>query len=204
VPDSLDASTAQDAHALDAAATWAEPHLGLASLADLFLLYGHILDELQRREVVRTRNQPLGDYAEWLTWRALAGTQSLNKSEKAFDVTADLSADLLSGRGPHDGGRRGARIQVKARSVSPVPRHDQLQTSPFHDDGFDYMALVMHEEADFFVRQAVLLPAANALTYAKPASARRDDVLRLWVTPAVMSDPAAVDITDRLRFAARS
>ena len=73
---------------------WEKPSLELASLADLFRLYGQILDELTRRHVVRTRNQPLGDYAEWLTWRALVGVQSSNKSEKAFDISADLSAEL--------------------------------------------------------------------------------------------------------------
>lgn len=89
------------------------------SLADLFTLYGHILDELENRAVVRTRNQPLGDYAEWLTWQALGGKQSTNKSEKAYGVTADLGADLLSGTGPDAGGHDGARIRAKSRSVSP-------------------------------------------------------------------------------------
>ena len=181
-----------------------QPDLKTASLADLFTLYGHILDELTRREVVRTRNQPLGDYSEWLVGHALNGQQSANKSEKSFDITADLSADLLAALGPHDGGYRGARIQVKARSVSPIPKQHQLQTSPFHAHGFDYLALVLHEESNFSIRRAVLLPTAAALTHAKPASARRDDVLRLWMTPTVMNDPTAVDITERLQLAARA
>ena len=181
-----------------------QPDLESASLADLFRLYGYILDELTRRKVVRTRNQPLGDYSEWLVWHALSGQQSANKSEKSFDITADLSAELLAGLGPHGGGRRGARIQVKARAVSPIPKHYQLQTSPFHAHGFDYLALVLHEESDFSIRRAVLLPTAAALAHAKPASARRDDVLRLWMSPAVMDDPTAVDITESMQFAARA
>lgn len=183
-------------------AKWVTPDLRTASLADLFTLYGHILDELEDRAVVRTRNQPLGDYAEWLTWRALAGRQSPNKSEKAYDLIADLSADLLAGAGPDAGGHDSARIQVKSRAVSPKARAGQLQTSPFHADGFDYLALVLHEAADYAVRQAVLLPLKTALSYAKPASARRDDVLRLSMTPQVMSNPTRVDITDLLQAAA--
>lgn len=66
--------------------------------------------------------------------------------------------------------------------MSPVPKRHQLQTSPFHADGFDFLALVLHEEKDFAVRRAVLLPTVAALAHAKPASARRDDVLRLWMT----------------------
>jgi hypothetical protein len=181
---------------------WLPPDLESASLADLFTLYGSILDELTRRDVVRTRNQPLGDYSEWLVWHALSGQQSANRSEKSFDITADLSAELLAGLGPQDGGHRGARIQVKARAVSPTPKHHQLQTSPFHAHGFDYLALVLHEESDFSIRRAVLLPTAAALAHAKPASARRDDVLRLRMTSAVMGDPTAVDITERLQSAA--
>lgn len=181
---------------------WVQPDLRLASLADLFMLYGYILDELTRREVVRTRNQPLGDYSEWLVCHALGGKQAVNKSEKSFDVIADLSAKLLAGHGLHKGGHLGARVQVKARSVSRISKHHQLQTSPFHAHGFDYLALVLHEESDFSIRRAVLLPIATALAHAKPASARRDDVLRLWMTPAVMDGPSAVDITDRLRSAA--
>ena len=93
---------------------------------------------------------------------------------------------------------------MKARSVSPKPRRDQLQTSVFHDHGFDYLALVLHEESDYAVRQAVLLPVASALLHARPASARRDDVLRLWMTTDVMCDPSAVEITNLLRLAAES
>lgn len=68
-------------------------------MADLFTLYGFILDELTAREVVRTRNQPLADHAEWLVQHALGGNQSVNKSEKSFDITADLDSVLLAGLG---------------------------------------------------------------------------------------------------------
>jgi hypothetical protein len=138
----------------------------------------------------------------YLAGPALVGKQSTNKAEKAYDVTVDLSADLLAGTGPNAGGHDGARVQVKSRSVSPKPRAGQLQTSPFHADGFDFLALVMHEASDYAIRQAVLLPVKTALAYARPVSARRDDVLRLSMTPRVMSDPTAIDITKRVRSVA--
>lgn len=181
---------------------WARPDLASATLADLFGLYGNILDELTSRAVIRTRNQPLGDYAEWLTARALGARQATNKSEKAFDLVADLTADLLAGTGPHAGGHRGARVQVKARAVASPARVGQLQTSVFHRGGFDYLVLVLHEEADFAVRRAVLLQAAAAYVHARAASARRDDVLSLTMTDRVMTDPGAVDLTGLLRRAA--
>lgn len=181
---------------------WAPPDLTGATLADLFTLYGCILDRLSSREVIRTRNQPLGDYSEWLVCRALRGLLADNKSEKAFDVVTDLGAPLLGGRGPHRGAHQRALIQVKARAIPAQPRRDQLQTSPFHAGGFDYLALVLHRTSDFHVEHAVLMPVSAVHVYARPATARRDDVLRLWMTQQVMTDPSTTDITDLLRTAA--
>ncbi|WP_207556105.1 hypothetical protein [Intrasporangium flavum] len=183
---------------------WAQPVLTGASLADLFTLYGRILDELSSREVIRSRNQPLGDYSEWLVCRALRGLLADNKSEKAFDVVADLGATLLDGRGPHDGAHQGAQIQVKARAISAQPKRDQLQTSPFHAGGFDYLALVLHRAFDFHVEQAVLMPVSAVHLYARTATARRDDVLRLWMTQQAMTDPSTIEITGLLRSAAET
>lgn len=91
---------------------------------------------------------------------------------------------------------------MKSRSVSPKPR--RAAADVYVPRGwFDYLVLVLHEASDFAVRQAVLLPRKTALAYARPASARRDDVLCMSMTPQVMRDPTGVDITERPRSVAQ-
>jgi hypothetical protein len=64
-------------------------YLQVAQLAStrLLELYGSILNELNHRKVVRTRNAPAGDLAETLTALVYGGKLALN-SEKAWDVLA--------------------------------------------------------------------------------------------------------------------
>lgn len=70
------------------------------SVRELLASYVAILDELKRRDLVRTRNSPLGDLAESIAVRAYGGSLAPN-SEKSYDL-------LTKG---------GGRIQVKARTV---------------------------------------------------------------------------------------
>src|SRR5687768_10378192 len=95
------------------------PDLSATSVADLLLIQRAALQELRRREVLRTANQPVGDYAEWLVNRALHGVLAPN-SEKSFDVTCEEFG----------------KVQVKGRMVSSKPTAGQLQTSVFRSDGF--------------------------------------------------------------------
>lgn len=69
---------------------------------DLLVRYGATLTELERRGVVRTRNAPVGDYAEYLAAQVYGGTLAPN-SVKSYDLTT----------------LDGARYQVKARTVRP-------------------------------------------------------------------------------------
>ena len=72
---------------------------------ELLVLYGRLLDELNDRKAVRSRNAPAGDLAETLA--ALAYDAELApKSEKAWDVRD----------------RGGRRIQVKARVLNAENR----------------------------------------------------------------------------------
>ena len=110
------------------------------STPELFALYRQILRQLRTRGVVRTENAPAGDYAEFLVASALGGTLAPN-SEKSFDV---LVGDL--------------RIQVKARVLSDPPKSGQLQLSPFRSFDFDEAIIVLFDDLDYGVRQAVRVP----------------------------------------------
>lgn len=153
-----------------------------AATPDLLRGYARILGELRRRGIVRSANAPAGDYAEWLCWRALGG---------ALEPNSKKSYDLLDGVG--------RTVQVKARVVSDPLKPGQIQSSPFRSWDFSHAAFVLFDERTYLVRQASLLPAG---VFARGENlARRVDHVNGWcvyMTPAVMNHPSAVDITDSL------
>lgn len=157
-----------------------------APTPELLQGYARILGELRRRGIVRSANAPAGDYAEWLCWKALGGTLEPN-SKKSFDLLDS----------------NGRKVQIKARVVSDPPKPGQVQSSPFRSWDFSHAAFVLLDERTYLVRQASLLPAE---VFARGENlARRVDHVNGWcvyMTPAVMNHPSAVDITDALNAAA--
>jgi hypothetical protein len=71
-----------------------------SSMRDLLRLYGAILSELVRRQVIRSRNAPAGDYAEYLAMVAYDGVLA-PLSTKSSDLRA----------------QDGRLVQVKSRVV---------------------------------------------------------------------------------------
>ncbi|NYD66348.1 DUF6998 domain-containing protein [Agromyces atrinae] len=88
------------------------------SVGQLLRMHADILRELRRRGLVRTKNAPLGDLAEYAAALAYGGVLAKN-SKKSFDLIA----------------RDGRRIQVKARSVdrstSPSQTFSIIRTLDF-------------------------------------------------------------------------
>src|SRR5947209_7395503 len=79
------------------------------TVPDLLGLYVSVLAELRRRKVVRTSNNPVGDYAEWLVADRLnlALTNNSNAGYDAVDVN-------------------GLRYQIKSRRLTPENPSTQL------------------------------------------------------------------------------
>lgn len=79
------------------------PLLGLPELSTRGLLAAHcaVLAELRRRGVIRSHNNPVGDYAEWLVSSRL-GLTLADRSVKGYDATD----------GKH------VRYQIKARRTT--------------------------------------------------------------------------------------
>ena len=69
--------------------------LARLSVSELMRLFADVMEELKKKDVVRTRNNPVGDYAEWLTRQAFSLTRAPN-SNKGFDGV-DLGSDGNSG-----------------------------------------------------------------------------------------------------------
>lgn len=104
---------------------------------------------LSSREVVRSRNAPTGDYAEWLVAKATRGFLAA-RSEKSWDVCTKSDH--------HPNGqclKKGQHIQVKARVVSDKDAQPAL--SPFRSWTFDALVIVLFS-ATYEVLSAAKIP----------------------------------------------
>lgn len=111
------------------------------SIPELLSMHGAILDELKRRGVVRSKNNPTGDYAEWLVSERLGLSLETN-SAKGFDATDS----------------QGLRYQIKGRRVTPDNPSTQLGVLRNLDGrDFDFLVAVVFDK-DWTVLRAVKIP----------------------------------------------
>jgi hypothetical protein len=95
------------------------------SVSELLSSYGVILDELRRRDIVRSSNNPLSDYAEVLFCKAFGWSRE-NNSAAGYDATDE---------------RTGIRYQIKGRRLMRHGASRQmsairnLDTTPFDQLG---------------------------------------------------------------------
>lgn len=131
------------------------------------------------RGVVRTRNNPVGDYTEWLVARALGLT---------------LSANAASGHDAMDAD--GLRFQIKGRRISRTNQSRQLGVIRNYAQGeFDYLAGVIFDE-NYQVIEALLVPHAVVSEYAGYRQHVNGHVLQL--KGAITRDPRVQSIRDVL------
>lgn len=148
--------------------------------ADILQLYSDALEELRRREILRSANNPSGDYGELLFSRAF-GWQLQNNSSSGHDATDE----------------DGVRYQIKCRRITPRNQSRQLSfIRNLPDNPFDILAGVLLDQ-NFKVLRAALVPVAvvqEKATYVKHVNAWRM-ILRdsVWDTPSVR------DVTADLR-----
>ncbi len=158
--------------------------LSNARPSDLLALYARILDVLRSTRVVRSTNNPAGDYGEYLTARAF-GLSLVANSAAGYDA---ISAE-------------GVRYQVKTRRLTAENGSRQLgfmrgfgQT----EDPFDYLVGILFGP-DFTVRRAALVPVAVVR-----ANFARVDYVNGWrfiLRDAIWSSSGVDDVTDQIRAA---
>ena len=113
----------------------------LRTLSEVELLQIHsaVIDELRRRRVVKTKNNPIGDYTEWLVCNRL-GLQVQENSRAAFDAV----------------GPKGIRYQIKGRrSAANSVQFSSIRNLEQRE--FDFVVAVVFNE-DYSVRLAVKIP----------------------------------------------
>jgi hypothetical protein len=150
------------------------------SISDLLRSHVEILEELRRRDVVRSGNSPSGDYAELLFSRA-------------FDWT--LEANSAAGYDARDAA--GKRIQIKCRRVTA--RNPSRQLSALRGMGnrpFDLLAAVLLDQ-NFEVLKAALIPFDVVLE--RSAFTKHVNAHRFVLRDAIWQVPGVEDVTDRLR-----
>lgn len=139
-------------------------------IKELLRLQASITDELKDRKVVRTKNNPLGDYTEWLVGKAL---------------DLELQANSKAG---YDGiDKNGVRVQIKGRRITPDNKSRQLSAIRKYDEkDFDELAAVIYDE-NFDVIEAVLIPHEVVGEYASYRGHVNAHILIL--KGPIMSDP---------------
>lgn len=117
--------------------------LGAVPTRELLVRYGATLTELERRGVVRSRNAPVGDYAEYLAARVYGGTLA-PKSLKSYDMTTP----------------QGERYQVKARTIRPGMKSG-ASFSVVRSNDFDFMLYLALDWETYGVLWAREVPVAD-------------------------------------------
>jgi hypothetical protein len=115
--------------------------LTTATTQELFAGYAAILDELRRRGIVRSTNNPLSDLAEYLFCQAF-GWRLNGKSTSGFDATDPAG---------------GIRYQIKARRLTENQSRQLSFIRELDKAPFDYLAgLLMNGQ--FQVLRAAIVP----------------------------------------------
>lgn len=153
--------------------------LGRASVQELLRLHGAVMDELRRREVVRTSNSPVGDYAELLFSTAFGWNLENNSAAGHDAVDAE-----------------GVRYQIKSRRLARPNASRQLSALRGLPDGkFDYLAAVLFDGA-YRVQKAVILPHAGLEARCRYSQHTNGWLLRL--EDSCWDMPGARDVTEEV------
>ncbi len=153
----------------------------LIATQQLLQYYSQILEELRGRKIVRTFNNPIGDYAEWLIANQLGLTLAKN-STSGHDAVDSMG--LL-------------KFQIKARRLTAHNKSRQL--SPIRNlknRDFDYLIAALFNQ-EFEVMQVVKIPHEIIEKYAHYKTHVNAHILIL--RDDILSDPLVVNLTAQFR-----
>ncbi len=148
----------------------------------LLELHGDVIAELRRREIVRSANNPTGDYGELLFARAFGWVLNGNSSADADATDAE-----------------GLRYQIKSRRLARPNGSRQLGfIRRLPDRPFDQLAAVLFDSR-FRVMRGAIIPYEVVL----PLAAYVDSVKgwRFMLRDGVWNLPGVADVSDELRKA---
>ena len=146
------------------------------TVSELLKCFADVLDELKKRKIVRTRNNPVADYAEWLVTQQL-GLSLERSSKRGYDAT-DQS---------------GKRYQVKSRRLDQTNKSKQLSVIRNLDAGeFDYLIGILFNR-DFTVNEGYKIPHGVIREHARFSEHQNGYILHLQ--GEVLTAPRVENIT---------
>lgn len=149
------------------------------SIQELLTLHSTVMQKLKDVNVLRTSNNPVGDYAEWLVSKKL---------NLAIQPNCNAGYDALA----YDG----KRIQIKGRKNKPEQIKRvlgfirELETQPFDE----LVAIIF--KPDYSISIAISIPYTVVCEYARYNEKR--NVHRLCITKSLLFDSRVVDIKCKL------
>jgi len=149
------------------------------TVSELLGCFADVLDELKKRKIVRTRNNPVADYAEWLVTQQL-GLSLERSSKRGYDAT-DPS---------------GKRYQIKSRRLDQTNESKQLSVIRNLDaNEFDYLLGVLFNR-DFTVKEAYKIPHSVIREHVSFSEHQNGYILHLQ--GEVLTAPGVENITEVL------
>lgn len=143
-------------------------------------LHSQVITELQHRNVLRTQNNPVGDYTEWLVAKCLK---------------LDLESNSSSGFDAKD--NKGTRYQIKGRRTTPKNKSRQLSViRNLIQKEFDFLVAVIFDE-QYEVIEAVSIPQEVIADYAMFNSHQNGHILHL--KGPILSDKRVTNIKKLLK-----
>jgi hypothetical protein len=154
----------------------ASPNLNSLTNIELLQLHASIINELKNRQVIRTKNNQIGDCTEWLVAKGLA---------------LELANNSVAG---YDGiDKHGSKIQIKGRRVTPDNKSRQLSAIRNLDlEDFDFLVGVVFDE-HYGIIDAVIMPHEVVHGYASYRKHTNAHILQL--KGRIMEDSRVKDIS---------
>ena len=132
------------------------------SVRELLKEYARIMTELKVRTVIRTHNNPVADYAEWLVKEKLR-----------------LKLEASSHKGHDAVGKDGTRYQIKSRRLHRLNSSRQLGViRNLNKNDFDILISVLFDE-EFKVSEAYHIPQKVIGKFAKWNKHQNGHILQL-------------------------
>lgn len=142
---------------------------------DLLKLYAQIMEELRLRNIVRSGNNPVADYAEAIVAKRLK-LKLANNSNRGFDAKD----------------KRGITYQIKARRITDRNKARQLGViRNLKNRHFDYLLAAIFNEA-FELKELWKIPHKRIEKYARHSRHQNGHILVL--RGPVLKDPQVTEL----------